>query len=45
MKIKIHRTVSLFVVLYECEAYSRTLREEHEAAGVREYGTEEDSLV
>jgi len=29
IKIKIHRTVILPVVLYECETWLRTLREEH----------------
>ena len=28
MKIRIHRTVNLFVVVYGCETWSRTLREE-----------------
>jgi hypothetical protein len=29
IKIRIHRTKILYVVLYECETWSVTLREEH----------------
>jgi hypothetical protein len=29
LKIKIHKTVILSVVLYGCETWSQTLREEH----------------
>jgi hypothetical protein len=29
MKIKVHRNIILPVVLYGCETWSRTLREEH----------------
>jgi len=29
IKIKIYRTISFLVVLYECETWSLTLREEH----------------
>jgi len=34
LKIKIYRTIILPVVLYACETWSLTLREESEAEGV-----------
>jgi len=34
LKIKIYRTIILPVVLYGCETWSLTLREEREAEGV-----------
>ena len=34
LKIEIYRTIILFVVLYGCETWSLTLREEREAEGV-----------
>jgi hypothetical protein len=37
-----YRTIILPVVLYECENLSLTLREEHKAEDVREWGDEED---
>jgi len=34
LKIKIYRTIILPVVLYGCETWSLTLREEHRAEGI-----------
>jgi hypothetical protein len=34
LKIKIYKTVILLVVLYGCETWSLTLREEHRLRGV-----------
>jgi hypothetical protein len=41
-KIKIYRTIILSVVLYGCETWSLTLREEHRLRVLREEGAEED---
>ena len=41
LKIKIHRTIILSVVLYGCETWSLTLGGK-EAEGVCEYGVEEN---
>jgi hypothetical protein len=43
VKVKIHETIILPVVLYGCEAWSLTLREERTYTdGVREQGSEEN---
>jgi hypothetical protein len=42
VKINIYKTIILPVVLYGCEIWSRTLREEQGSDGIREQGAEED---
>ena len=42
LKIKIYRTIILPVVLYGCETWSLTLREERKVRVFREQGVEEN---
>jgi hypothetical protein len=44
IKIRIYKTIILSVVLYGCETWSLTLREEH-GQGVWEQGAEENILI
>jgi hypothetical protein len=42
VKVKIYKTIILPVVLYGCETWSLTLREEHIGSGLREHGFKEN---
>jgi hypothetical protein len=41
-QVKIYKTIILSVVLYGCETWSLTLREEHKLRGFYEQGVEEN---